>query len=294
MSHANHPEAGEALERGLLGNLDDRGLRLVPSRPSSGGPLVGVAGRDRYYATRLRQLARLEIDEGQAGELWADVVRHRADLSRRLGRDVGAQVALLDHLLNVRPRMVEPQIVEKGALEIMEHRAIVDPLTGLFNREYFETQLVRETERFRRYGAQSSLLLIDLDRFKQVNDCEGHRRGDDVLCEVGNIVRECLRAADIPCRYGGDELAVILTDADEAETLVVAERIRAGVARFFRDDAVPVTVSIGLTLLVDAESADEESFIRADRALYKAKGAGGNLVIQDGSHRRHPPRAAPP
>ncbi|HET8771553.1 MAG TPA: GGDEF domain-containing protein [Gemmatimonadaceae bacterium] len=288
MSHANHPEADDALAHGLFGSEDDRGLRLVPSRSSSGGPLVGLAGRDRYYATRLRQLARIDLDEGQAGELWADVVRHRADLSRRLGRDVGAQVALLDHLLNVRPRMVDPQIVEKGTLETMEHRAIVDPLTGLFNREYFETQLARETERYRRYGAQSSLLLIDLDRFKQVNDCQGHRRGDDVLCEVGNIVRDCLRAADIPCRYGGDELAVILTDADESETLVVAERIRAGVARAFRDDYVPVTVSIGLTLLKNPEGEDEDAFVRADRALYKAKDAGGNLVIQDGSQRPLP------
>src|SRR5690606_33279288 len=89
MSHANHPEADNSLARGLVGSDDDRGLRLVPSRASSGGPLVGVAGRDRYYATRLRQLARIDLDEGQAGELWADVVRHRADLSRRLGRDVG-------------------------------------------------------------------------------------------------------------------------------------------------------------------------------------------------------------
>src|SRR5690606_31312973 len=117
--------------------------------------------------------------------------------SRRLGRDVGAQVALLDHILNVRPRMVEPQIVEKDTLETMEHRAIIDPLTGLFNRDYFEMQLARESERFRRYGAQSSLLLLDIDRFKLVNDQQGHRRGDEVLRSVGNIVRDYLRAADV-------------------------------------------------------------------------------------------------
>jgi DNA-binding GntR family transcriptional regulator len=82
---------------------EERTLRIVPKRaapepmqPERSGPLVGLAGRDRYYATRLRQMARLELDEQQAGELWADVVRHRAELSRRLGRDVGAQVALLE------------------------------------------------------------------------------------------------------------------------------------------------------------------------------------------------------
>lgn len=276
---------------------EDRPLRIVPKQPpldrdperapDRGGPLVGLAGRDRYYATRLRQMARLELDERQAAELWADVVRHRAELSRRLGRDVGAQVALLDHILNVRPRMVEPQIVEKDTLETMEHRAIIDPLTGLFNRDYFEMQLARESERFRRYGAQSSLLLLDIDRFKLVNDQQGHRRGDEVLRSVGNIVRDYLRAADVPCRYGGDELAVILTDADEAEASVVAERIREGVAEAFRTEEVPVTASIGLAMVVPQREKliEEEVFLRADRALYAAKRAGGNRVVQDEAHR---------
>jgi diguanylate cyclase (GGDEF)-like protein len=278
---------------------EERALRIVPRQDKTdasserGGPLVGLAGRDRYYATRLRQMARLELDERQAAELWADVVRHRSELSRRLGRDVGAQVALLDHILNVRPRMVEPQIVEKDTLETMEHRAIVDPLTGLFNREYFEMQLARESERFRRYGAQSSLLLLDIDRFKSVNDQQGHRRGDEVLRSVGNIVRDYLRAADVPCRYGGDELAVILTDADEAEASVVAERIREGVAEAFRTDEVPVTASIGLAMVVPHREKliEEEVFLRADRALYSAKRAGGNRVVQDEAHK--PPRKAP-
>lgn len=276
---------------------EERPLRIVPKQlapeheparePDRSGPLVGLAGRDRYYATRLRQMARLDVDERQAAELWADVVRHRAELSRRLGRDVGAQVALLDHILNVRPRMVEPQIVEKDTLETMEHRAIVDPLTGLFNRDYFEMQLTRESERFRRYGAQSSLLLLDIDRFKLVNDNQGHRRGDEVLRSVGNIVRDYLRAADVPCRYGGDEIAVILTDADEAEASVVAERIREGVDEAFRSDEVPVTASIGLAMVVPQREKliEEEVFLRADRALYAAKRAGGNRVVQDEAHR---------
>ncbi|MHB1296916.1 MAG: GGDEF domain-containing protein [Gemmatimonadaceae bacterium] len=288
---------------------EERNLRIVPNRPAGtlseepernappverAGPLIGLASRDRYYATRLRQMARLELDETQAGELWADVVKHRAELSRRLGRDVGAQVALLDHIMNVQPRVVEPQIVEKDTLDTMEHRAIIDPLTGLFNRDYFEMQLARESERFRRYGAQSALLLLDIDRFKQVNDSQGHRRGDEVLRAVGNIVRDYLRAADVPCRYGGDELAVILTDADEVEATVVAERIRAGVDEAFRGDGVPVTASIGLAMVVPQPEKliEEEVFIRADRAMYAAKRAGGNRVVHDEAHR--PPRKMVP
>lgn len=275
-----------------------RGLRIVPELPDSevtresverGGPLVGLAGRDRYYATRLRQMARLELNETQAGELWADVVKHRAELSKKLGRDVGAQVALLDHIMNVQPRVVDPQIVEKNTLETMEHRAIIDPLTGLFNRDYFDMQLARESERFRRYGAQSALLLLDIDRFKLVNDQQGHRRGDEVLRMVGNIIRDYLRAADVPCRYGGDELAVILTDADEAEATIVAERIREGIADAFNRDQVPVTASIGLAMVIPQPEklVEEEVFLRADRALYAAKRAGGNLVVHDEAH-RHP------
>src|SRR5439155_27390142 len=212
-----------------------------PSAPAVGnksGPMLGRPRRERYYATRLRQLARLDLEESQAEELWRGAARHRQELLRLLGRDVGQRVALLDFVLNVRPQLVEPQIIEKATLEAIEHQAIADSVTGLYNRHYFEAVLIREAERCRRYGGCVSLLLLDLDQFKEINDRYGHPVGDHVLRRVGGVVLTHIRAADVPCRYGGDEFAVILPDQTAAEALVVAERIREAIGTAFERDSV--------------------------------------------------------
>jgi diguanylate cyclase (GGDEF)-like protein len=222
---------------------------------------------------------RIDVDEATARALWEEVTRHREEMTRRLRRDVGQRVALLDYVVNVSPQLTEPQIIERDALAAIERRAIVDPLTGLFNREYFDLALPRETERCRRSGVHAALVLMDLDRFKDVNDGQGHQKGDEVLRVVGGIIQEQVRAVDIPCRYGGDELAAILTDTDGAEAARVAERIRSSVESTFESSPVPVTVSIGLASLGGPASAREEPFKEADRALYLAKDAGGNVVI---------------
>ncbi len=261
------------------------GLRLhIPvCEGALSGPLLGVPGEDRYYSTRLRQLLHLDLEEAAASALWSEVAIHRGDLTRRLGRDAGQRVALLDYVINVSRRLVEPQIIERDALSAIEHRATSDPLTGLFNRAYFDAVLHRETDRCQRSGVLSSLALMDLDRFKVVNDDHGHEKGDAVLRTIGAIVREHLRTVDIPCRFGGDELAAVLTDMDEGEAMRVAERVRAAVAAAFRNDAVPVTISIGVAMLVPVAAEGDVPFVRADRALYAAKRRGGNRVISSSS-----------
>ena len=257
-------------------------LAIDMSKPKrDSGPLLGAAAEDRFYSTRLRQLMRIDLDEPAAKALWGEVSRHREQLSRRLRRDVGQRVALLDYVVNVSPQLSEPQIIERDTLETIERRAIVDPLTGLFNREYFDLALPRETERCRRSGVHAALVLMDLDRFKLVNDGHGHQKGDAVLREVGGIVREQVRAVDIPCRYGGDELAAILTDTEGQEAIRVAERIRRAVEETFARAPVPVTVSVGLAPLVAPTHAPPDPFVRADHAMYAAKRAGGNRVVTE-------------
>jgi diguanylate cyclase (GGDEF)-like protein len=245
---------------------------------------------DQYYSTRIRQLMRLDLPEDAARALWMEVGAHRADLVRRLGRDVGQRVALLDYVVNVtRHHVNEPQIIERDTLAALEKRAMGDPLTELFNRGFFEIALAREVERFKRSGRPTALMMLDLDRFKEVNDREGHRRGDEVLRSVARIVREQVRGADLPCRYGGDELAAILPEADESEAERVAERIRASVEQLFRAAPVAVTASLGVAqCAVDGFAADD-LVRRADWALYRAKGAGGNRVVP---FRDGPPLAA--
>jgi diguanylate cyclase (GGDEF)-like protein len=255
-------------------------------RPS--GPSVGQPGREQFYATRLRQLARLDVEESEAKELWREAARHRRVLQRRLGRDVGQRVALLDYIVNVRRQVMEPQIIDRSTLEAIEYRAIADSVTGLYNRHYFETELNREVERGRRYGSYLSLLLLDLDQFKQINDGEGHAAGDRVLQRVGGLIRLHVRAADVPCRYGGDEFAVILPDSPASDARFVAERIRASIESAFEhepigDRVLRVTCSGGIATLTADFTGPHLLFGAADRALYFAKSEGGNRIVEEGA-----------
>lgn len=246
------------------------------------GPLLAPTGLDRFYATRISQLSRLALDEDEATELWFAVVAHRDALSLQLGRDVGMRVALADYSGNLRATRIDVELIAAEALNQLEHNALVDRVTGLYNRAYFDAQLSRECERRRRYGSSTALLLLDLDRFKSVNDTFGHRGGDDVLRGVSSIVRDSLRAADLPFRFGGDEMAALLTDTDANEAASIAERVRAGVATSYSTSRVPVTASIGVAMLLPSTTPrmEDDAFERADRALYAAKSAGGDRVVR--------------
>jgi diguanylate cyclase (GGDEF)-like protein len=225
---------------------------------------------------RLRAVLAVEVGEQEATVLWQHVARHRRTLRQKLGRDVGLGVAALDYLGNVRRALRQPRIIEAEMLSAIESDALSDGLTGLFNRRFFETALGREVERAHRYGVRVSLLLLDLDGFKAVNDTRGHQEGDRVLQQVAAVVRRHLRSTDLPCRFGGDEFAIILCDTPEDEALAVAERIRADVEAAFE---LPVTISAGLATLPVYGTSAGELVAGADRALYAAKRAGRNGTV---------------
>jgi diguanylate cyclase (GGDEF)-like protein len=212
---------------------------------------------------------------------------HRRDLSTRLGRDVGFPVATLDYLLHVSRDLVDPTIVERDVLEVLAHRSVTDPLTGLFNRYHFEATLKREVARCLRYGTRLSLLLMDVDQLKAVNDQWGHQAGDRVLGRVAGAIQKSLRGTDIASRHGGDEFAIILPDTDAPAGRLVAERICAKVGASLGEGNVPdgstrVTVSGGLAELLLAVPAPSEAqlIVAADQALYLAKARGGNRVAE--------------
>lgn len=158
--------------------------------------------------------------------------------------------------------------------------AVTDPLTGLFNRRKFEETLDQEIARARRYGPLS-LLMVDLNYFKQVNDRHGHQAGDDALKAVAQVLQSCCRATDTCARLGGDEFAVILPHSDSAAAAVVSERIHQQIARVSiptAEGSLTISLSIGAaTLPGDAESA-EELMAAADVAMYQAKRASRSKV----------------
>ena len=166
------------------------------------------------------------------------------------------------------------------ALEEAEARANIDALTGLPNRRYFD-ELISVVRPHRRSGDDVGILMIDIDRFKKLNDRYGHATGDAVLRAVAGVIYTTVRAEDTPARYGGEEFAVILRRASSTQAVEVAERVRAAVA------AIPgerlgiehsVTVSVGVAVAGEADMAMPELIERADRALYLAKRRGRDRV----------------
>lgn len=159
-------------------------------------------------------------------------------------------------------------------------QAVTDPLTGLWNRRRMNQLLEREVDRAIRFGHQLSMLILDIDDFKQINDAYGHPKGDAVLETVADVVRQTTRSIDVGARYGGDELALVLLETETDGALVLAERLRnnIGDARFEIEDGDPIslTTSIGVATLPDAAQTVEDLIEAADQALLAAKREGKN------------------
>ena len=170
----------------------------------------------------------------------------------------------------------------KRTNELLLELSNTDHLTGLFNRRYLMEALDKEVQRSSRKGGSLSLLLLDIDHFKQVNDTYGHLQGDAVLQKVAQQLQKELRTYDIAARYGGEEFIAVLPDATMKEAAFVAERIRASVqASRFNGALAPLnlTVSLGVALYTLNDGTTIDTFIkRADDALYRAKANGRNRV----------------
>ena len=162
--------------------------------------------------------------------------------------------------------------------DYFESVALHDSLTGLWNHRHFHEELRDELKRGHRYGTPVSLVLIDIDDFKTVNDRFGHLRGDEVLRELAELMRGALRETDVACRLGGEEFAIIAPSTDAAGAAGVAERVRRAIEARPFEEAGAVTISAGVaTMPRDAHSATE-LIEAADQALYASKRAGKNRV----------------
>jgi diguanylate cyclase (GGDEF)-like protein len=191
--------------------------------------------------------------------------------------------AFSDHDLVVLTAVAQ-QAAATWEASMHQRRATVDSLTGYFVRDYYFNRVEEEFRRAARYRGKFSLLMIDLDGFKQVNDHHGHQAGDQYLREVAATIRERLRDADLPCRYGGDEFSVLLPETDLGGACKIAERIREAVARQRIESGNAIlrgTVSIGVASYPDhAAGSDVPAMLkRADEALYRAKRGGRDRVV---------------
>ncbi|MBI4838449.1 MAG: diguanylate cyclase [Nitrospirae bacterium] len=166
--------------------------------------------------------------------------------------------------------------------KILEDLSIHDGLTELFNKREFTRRIIDEIARSKRYKSVFSLIMIDIDHFKAVNDTYGHQAGDEVLKAISAILKRGIRTVDFAARYGGEEIAVILPYINSEGAYEAAERLRKDIEAFkisiSKEKAIQVTVSMGLAVFPDNADTDEKLVTAADKALYAAKHAGRNHV----------------
>jgi len=270
----HYPEVRAALDTG----------RPVLVEDVSGHPLFTNirevwAREGRNVQVRSVATIPFTIDRLRSGVLFL-----RTDLSERslTHDDVDfAEVVIRAAVAAIRrAQALETTRAENRRLEAL---ATTDPLTRVLNRRALLDRLTAEVDRARRYNSSLTLLLLDLDHFKQVNDTAGHLAGDTVLRQTGALLEEAIRKVDIVARYGGEEFVVMLPETASDGGVVFAERLRERIAaRAFdvgSDRTVHLTVSIGIATFPSPHVAStEDLFARADEALYRAKSGGRNQV----------------
>jgi len=240
-------------------------------------------------------LAHVEMNESDAEELLVELLGHRREMNRKLGRDPGLQVAAIDFLTHVRPLLTNPTVVELTLLDQTERYAITDPLTDLFNRRYFQSALDTEIRRSRRHTLDLAVLMLDLDSFKSVNDVYGHPFGDRVLRRAGRVIRRSVRESDTACRVGGEEFCVILPETDRLGAFAAGERVRRSIEDNFADKPidrrlVAMTISGGVACFPEDSETSDGLVDRADEALYRSKLGGRNRIVIHHAEKRRTTR----
>ncbi|MGC1450266.1 MAG: sensor domain-containing diguanylate cyclase [Candidatus Sulfotelmatobacter sp.] len=164
-------------------------------------------------------------------------------------------------------------------VERVKQLAYLDGLTGIFNRRFFELRIMEEIERARRFGTGMAVVMADIDGFKRLNDEFGHLLGDEVLRQVSSLFHQQLRKIDVVCRYGGEEFAILLTQTNAQQAILIAEKLRRSVENF-QFPGVPrtVTISAGVAAFPAHGKSRDEMIRAADNGLYAAKQAGRNRV----------------
>ncbi len=243
--------------------------------------------RDRkpgsFYSNLLYTLANIRYPEDEARLVWINLLSHKAEMSQLLGRNVGIRVAALDFFRNVLGNLGDVKIVDSSEYIETAKLAVTDGLTGIHNHRYFQDSLARSIERASRERVPLSLLMVDIDHFKQYNDRFGHIAGDVALREVAVALKGALPEGSVVSRYGGEEFAAILFVAGKTEALEEAEHARASVEALSigpgETEGSKLTISLGVATFPE-DASDRNGLIDwADLSLYLAKTGGRNRVV---------------
>ena len=268
--------------------VEDSYLELLADTLES----LDLPARGQFLQRYIRAITHLDLRETQCIQLWDEMLQRRRELSENLGRPVALKTALMDVLASAGLFRV-PIVIEYDDLKTLQLNAVTDPLTGLYNRRLFSETFERELNRGRRYGSPLGLVVLDLHRFKEVNDKHGHPRGDEVLRAAAATLKKALRTSDFAFRIGGDEFALLLPQTDAEQALALSRRVET----VFLEMVPALQLSVGVsmdhgvaTFPQDGEQADQ--LIRvADERLYRLKQANHGRSANGGT--RMPSDSAP-
>ncbi len=233
--------------------------------------------KERFFSDLLYAICHQYFHPEIAQNLWKEILQHKLKISNILKRNVRVIVATLDYLSNLNGDFPSPTLIGENHIFEIVAVSMRDGMTGLFNHTSCHEILDLELKSCRRYGQTVSLIILDIDNFKMVNDQFGHPEGDRVLKEVADAIERESRASDICCRYGGEEFVIILPFTDSETTSEVAERIRTKSMRSL-PGGYTLTVSLGVASCDESITSAFALIEKADRALYRAKENGKNQV----------------
>lgn len=251
--------------------------------------MAGTQG-DQIYPVLLNILTQLEYQEEEAETVWRNLVQHRSEMMASMKRPVNLVTAVCDYMLTVQRAMVHPKVVELNLFEETHHFSKCDSLTGLYNRTCFEEALKTEAARCKRHQSEFSLIFLDLDHFKKINDSLGHLAGDYVLKSLAKLIQSEKRAEDIAARFGGEEFILILPGTQKYNALILAERIRHKIETMelsYEGTPIQVTATGGVATFPLDTDIITELVDCADRALYRAKHQGRNQIVLFSEDKRH-------
>jgi two-component system cell cycle response regulator len=271
------PDPAEAMFRVAEGNYD---------------LIIISLGLDNYDGLRLCSQTR-SIERTRAIPILC-IAEAEDNVRLMRGLEIGVNDYLLrpidknEMLARVRTQVRKKRYADRlrDNVQMSIELAVTDALTGLHNRRYMESHVTTLVEQAASRGKPLSVLVLDIDYFKSINDTHGHDAGDDVLREFSLRLKKSIRGIDLACRYGGEEFVVVMPETDLAVAAAVAERVRRGIATEAfpisqGTRSVDVTISIGIAGLIGPTDKPAEILKRADQALYRAKRDGRNRVVAD-------------
>jgi diguanylate cyclase (GGDEF)-like protein len=243
-------------------------------------------GGDNIFSRLISAFVDISVGEADAERHWENIIGRHAWLKDRVGGRISIQTAVYDYFLSQTDLVKKPFLVDNELYNLVKKFAVIDGLSGVFNRNYFDLFLSKELMRAMRHNRVFTVLLLDIDDFKRLNDQKGHGFGDTVIRNTARLLKEICRGEDVICRYGGDEFIYFLPETPGHGAFEFSGRLRKKIQedQFTRENGI--TLSGGISEFPRDAGSIADLLNHADKALYRAKAEGKDRIVICGNNHR--------